>query len=45
MTKAMAAAVQGLKTNAPWKTRNSPTKPARPGRPTEAKTKKPSAAE
>jgi len=41
MTRAAMAAASGLTAKVPTKTRNSPTKPARPGRPTLASMKKP----
>jgi len=45
ITNVIVTPTHGLKANAPWKTRNSPTNPARPGSPTDAKTKNPKAAE
>ena len=44
MTSTATAAYTGHATNEPWKTRNSPTKPASPGRPMLASMKKPKAA-
>jgi hypothetical protein len=41
ITNVAAVAIHGFASNAPTRVRNSPTNPDRPGRPTEANTKKP----